>query len=114
VGAILRVTMGAKEYGIVPRLGYDQHGEPQYIPADLPFPVGMKTSADTPRIAFVKMSVEEKKVWLSLIGVGEGNPQASVEQLLVDVSTKPLMMVVWTGVVLIVGGGVLAYRKRTL
>lgn len=114
VGAILRVTMGGKEFGIVPRLGYNERGEPQYIPADLPLPVGMKTSADTPRIAFVKMSVEEKKVWLSIIGVGEASTQASVEQLLVEVSTKPLMMVVWTGVVLILGGGVLAYRKRTL
>ena len=115
VGAILRVTMGGKEYGIVPRLGYDAKGDPQYLPADLPFPVGMKTAVDTPRIAFVKMSVEEKKIWLSLIGVGEDTSSAaSPEQLLVEVSLKPLMMVVWTGVVLILGGGILAYRKRTL
>ena len=38
--------------------------------------------------------------------------QEEAPQLLVEISSKPLMMVVWTGVVLIVLGTLVAFVRR--
>jgi len=112
VGAVLKITKDGKEYEVIPRLGYNERQEPQYIPADLPTGQYPDRASGGPQIIFTRMSVETKRVLLSVTGL-EGQGAASpTPQLLLEASIKPLMMVVWTGVVLIVGGTLLAYRRR--
>lgn len=65
----------------------------------------------TPQVALTAISVEQKKILLELINA-ETSEAAVVPELLVDISTKPLMMVVWTGVLLIIAGTALALQRR--
>jgi cytochrome c biogenesis factor len=64
-----------------------------------------------PQVALQAISVEQKKVVLELLG-NEPAQAAGTHELILEVSVKPLMMVVWTGVVLIVLGTALALKRR--
>ena len=55
--------------------------------------------------------VKSKKILLEITGTEEAEA-AVVPELLVDISMKPLMMVVWTGVILIIAGTALAFQRR--
>jgi hypothetical protein len=65
----------------------------------------------SPQIVLSAISVEEKKVLLEITGMEQAEA-AFVPELLLDISMKPLMMVVWTGVVLIIAGTALAFQRR--
>jgi cytochrome c-type biogenesis protein CcmF len=102
VGAVLAVTAAGRTDTVVPLLTFSMQGEPQAIPVQL---TGLQSPGSSPQsIAMTAMSVEQKKIRVQLAGE---------EELVVDVSTKPLMMVVWTGVVLIIAGTFVAWRRRT-
>jgi cytochrome c-type biogenesis protein CcmF len=110
VGAVLKVTLDGKTEEIIPKLTFNEHGERQPIPADLPMPGGM--TSVKPQIAMTGLSVEDKQIVLELIGFNQHMSATALQQLVVDISVKPLMMVVWTGVVLIILGTLIAWRKR--
>ena len=114
VGAVLNVTFEGKTQEIIPQLTFNERGERKPIPADLPTLNQMGSYATKPQIALTAISVEEKKIMLELLGFSQhiGTPQ--VQELVVDISIKPLMMVVWTGVVLIMVGTLIAWRRRML
>ena len=63
-------------------------------------------------VALSEINVEEKKILLEIIGGSGQTPPRIPPQLILEVSTKPLMMVVWTGVVLIIAGSLMAFRRR--
>jgi cytochrome c-type biogenesis protein CcmF len=114
VGASLRVKFEGKEEAIVPQLMFAPTGERQSVPKDLP---GLnRGSYEKPQVLLTAVSVEEKKVVLEFHGLpgaaapAQAPPQAA--ELLLDVSTKPLMMVVWTGVVLMIAGTLIAFIRR--
>jgi cytochrome c biogenesis factor len=65
-----------------------------------------------PQVALTGMSVEQKKVMLELLGFDEHAGARAVQELVVEISTKPLMMVVWTGVMLIIAGTAIALKRR--
>ncbi len=111
VGADLQVTAGGKVYEVIPVLTFGQNGEKQFVPADLPPLHPLTGGAPSPKIVLNSINVEEKKIYLEVSGMGTSEA-AIVPELLVDISMKPLMMVVWTGVVLIIGGSVLAFKRR--
>jgi cytochrome c-type biogenesis protein CcmF len=112
VGALLKVERGGKVTEITPRLLFDANGERKLMPADLP-PADYRPMGNSkPQIALSTISVEEKKVGLELLGVGEKPVSAAPDELIVEVSTKPLMMVVWTGVILIVAGTAISFKRR--
>jgi len=112
VGAILRVEGGGKVQEIIPRLLIDARGGRKLEPAELPQADYRSTGTSKPRIALSAINVEEKKVGLELLGVDEQPASAAPDELTVEVSTKPLMMVVWTGVVLIITGTAIAFKRR--
>jgi cytochrome c-type biogenesis protein CcmF len=114
VGAVLNVTVNGKTQEVIPQLTFNERGERKPIPADLPTLNQMGSYAAKPQIALTAISVEEKKIMLELLGFSQhiGTPQ--VQELVVDISIKPLMMVVWTGVVLIMVGTLIAWRRRML
>ncbi len=58
------------------------------------------------------MQVEGKRILLEFHGFEEEGAGAQSASLLLDVSMIPMMMVIWTGVVLIIGGSLLAFFKR--
>lgn len=115
VGAVLNIEAGGKMHEVIPTLTFDNKNGRQPIPAELPILSGYSNAEMQPHVTLNALSVEEKKIMLEFHGFTQPHeePQAS-QALVVDISIKPLMMVIWTGVVLIILGTLIAFRRRTL
>ncbi len=114
VGAVLNIEVNGKIYDAIPILSYDANNQRTPIPAELPIINGQITSGTKPHITLNALSVEEKKIIVELHGVCQHEEAPITQALVVDISIKPLMMVVWTGVVLIMVGTLIAWRRRML
>ena len=109
VGALLHVMVGGKVYDLTPRLSINDRGERQSIPVQLPEGA---SSGRSPQVALNAINVDEGKVFLVFPGLDQKETVSPDQELLVEVSIKPLMMVLWTGVVLIIAGTAIAWRRR--
>jgi len=115
VGAVLNVEAENANTHVVPLLTFDERGNRKPIPVDLPILTGFSNQGIKPHVTLDALSVEEKKILLEFHGFSSPHEGTESSQaLVVDVSIKPLMMVVWTGVVLIVAGTLIAWRRRIL
>lgn len=112
VGAKLNVKVGGTTHELIPMMTMNELGQRQAVPVDLPSATNPNKGAIKPQVAFAGMNVEQQMVLLEFLGFEDHPEPAEVYELLLDVSTKPLMMVLWTGVVLIVGGTVIAFKRR--
>ncbi len=115
VGAVLNVESENINNSVVPLLTFDEKGNRKPIPAELPILSSFSNQGLKPHVTLDALSVEEKKILLEFHGFT--SPHQGIEQtqaLVVDVSIKPLMMVVWTGVILIILGTLIAWRRRML
>lgn len=112
VGAVLAVTIDGKDHEIVPRMVINQQNQRQVVPANLPPMHEPTKGVAPPQVAMTWMDVDQKKIGLELMGVEDSAPVAGSAELMVEISMKPLMMVVWTGVVLILAGTAVAWWKR--
>jgi len=114
VGALLKVTSQGKEHEIVPAIVIDAQGQQSYAPAEMPPLHNPTKGIQNPVMTLVDMSVEQKRILLSFHGLNGDDHASSAPayELLLEVSIKPLMMVIWTGVVLIIGGTIIAFKRR--
>jgi cytochrome c-type biogenesis protein CcmF len=100
VGAVLEVTRGSETKEVVPRMAFTRGGK-QFIKADMPNSDGSITLQD--------IQADAGKVTLAFSGV----PGMDVMDLLVlEVSKKPLINLVWLGVVMVCGGTFISYVRR--
>ena len=100
VGAVLEVTRGSETKEVVPRMAFTRGGK-QFIKADMPNGDGSITLTD--------IQADVGKVSLAFSGV----PGTDVMDLLVlEVSKKPLINMVWLGVVMVCGGTFISYVRR--
>ena len=100
-----------KSQELIPRLMFNERGERQVVPVAMPVSNVSTNNASKLELSLSAINVEQKKVLLELLG-GDQHQQEIGASLIVEVSTKPLMMVLWTGVVLIIGGSVIAFKRR--
>lgn len=112
VGAVLNVVLHGKGYEVIPYLTFNERGERQPQPAELPAFQNPTKGVTKPYVTLNGLNVEEKKIWLEFHGFDDHTQVSSAQALLLEVSIKPLMMVVWTGVVLILAGTAIAFRRR--
>jgi cytochrome c-type biogenesis protein CcmF len=114
VGALLDIKAYGKHVQVTPKMSIDQQGRRVDEPAELPASSADGAEAVAPHHVRIEgINVEEKKVYLAFDGFTP--PQhivANDRTLIIQVSTKPLMMVVWTGVILIIGGTLVAFKRR--
>ena len=112
VGAVLTVPVGAEVHRVVPALSFNANGDREPHGAALPALSGAPAGAEPPTVMLTAMQVEGKRILLEFHGFpGEQEGQAPAS-LVVEVRMIPMMMVVWTGVVLILAGSVLAFARR--
>jgi cytochrome c-type biogenesis protein CcmF len=111
VGASLKVTVDGVIHELMPLVNMNERGERESVPVDLPRVKDSPPNTHPEQMMITGMNVEQKKILLQFSGSEHHEENASYE-LLVDISTKPLMMVVWTGVVLIIGGSAIAFKRR--
>jgi hypothetical protein len=116
VGAVLNIKAYGKQIQVTPKMSIDQQGRRVDDAAVLPGSTADGAEAVAPHhVRITGINVEEKKVYLAFDGFTP--PQhagANDRTLIIEVSTKPLMMVVWTGVLLIIGGTLVAFKRRLM
>ncbi len=112
VGAVLNVPVHGNDHSVVPTVAFDRNGERESGPADLPALVNPSKGTVQPQVILAGMQVEAKKILLEFHGFEGDEASAQSTALLLDVSMIPMMMVLWTGVVFIIGGTLLAFVKR--
>jgi cytochrome c-type biogenesis protein CcmF len=110
VGALLDVQSNGQHTQITPEMEIDEQGHQTFIAADLP---ASGYAAQKHQVRLTAMSVEDKKILLAFDGFSDQNARLDSHTLVIDVTSKPLMMVVWTGVLLIIGGTTIAFVRRT-
>ncbi len=112
VGAVLEISHDGRTDEYVPRLQFSQTGERQVLPVEIPANPGVSGDTSKTELALTQLSVEQKKVLLEFTGRGHTAEAPQLPSLVLEVSIKPLMMVVWTGVILIIGGSLLSLVRR--
>jgi len=65
-----------------------------------------------PVVTLTELNADDKQIELTFSGLGKASDQHMHEQLVVEVSTKPMMSILWMGTVLIIGGIVIAFNRR--
>lgn len=112
VGAELDITHGSDTYSVIPALLYARDGnrsEPAILPASSVYP------NSEAKVLVRGIDADQKIIELVFEGMGEESAAAASgpsEQILVDVSKKPFMNVLWLGTILIIAGAIIAIKRR--
>jgi cytochrome c-type biogenesis protein CcmF len=105
-GAILQVTDSAGRSGtIIPSIQFGTDGKMIYNDTTL------AAGLDSRPVRLEKILADEGAVYISVAGL---TPQVPVDRLILEVSEKPTMNILWAGCIIVVTGGLLALRKRWL
>ncbi|MCL4515271.1 MAG: cytochrome c biogenesis protein CcsA [Firmicutes bacterium] len=107
VGVVLRVTYQGKETTLTPSVDFSG-SEPGFFPAQLP---GHNAQVEIDRI-----SASEGIVGLALKGIAPDGREVPppVDRMVIEVSVKPLINVLWLGTLLVLIGGAVAWRRRDI
>lgn len=112
VGAELDITRGSDTYSVIPAVLYAKEGnrsEPAVLPASSAYP---NTEA---KVLVRGINADQKVIELVFEGMGEESVAADSEpseQILVEVSKKPFMNVLWLGTILIIAGTLIGIKRR--
>ncbi len=112
VGSVLNVTVNGQSHRVVPAISFSRDGQRETTPVSLPARVNPSKGTVQPQVILSAMQVEGKRILLEFHGFEDEETHVQAASLLLDVSMIPMMMVIWTGVVLIIGGSLLAFFKR--
>ncbi|MGE5576919.1 MAG: cytochrome c-type biogenesis CcmF C-terminal domain-containing protein, partial [Syntrophothermus sp.] len=106
VGAVLRVTYQGKETTLIPAIAFTGPEPSGFFPARLP---GRNAQVEIDRI-----SGSEGIVGLALKGIAQDGREVPppVDRMIVEVSVKPLINVLWLGTLLVLLGGAVAWWRR--
>jgi len=66
---------------------------------------------DSKSVRLEKILADEGAVYISVAGL---TPEVPVDRLILEVSQKPTMNILWAGCIIVVAGGLLTLRKRWL
>jgi cytochrome c-type biogenesis protein CcmF len=105
VGAKLEITKGYKKYELVPVMKIE-NGERIKEKVDIPESTGS--------ITLEALNADMGAVSLNIAGIVKNvsNESTSKETLIIEVSTKPFINVLWIGTVILLVGQIVAIRKR--
>jgi hypothetical protein len=99
VGAMVTAVSAADSVHVVPRLVVLEHGEREYVPAVLDGDTIVTLDEVDPSHGMVRLRVSD---------AGE----VAREILVVEVSTKPLVMLVWLGAAMMIAGAFVSWNHR--
>ncbi len=105
IGAVFTVARGGKSYRLEPRYLQDRGGPPEVKPAEIPGTGGLSLTLG--RIDANGGAVE-LKIYDPTLPPQPPQPAS----LVLDVSTKPLISLVWLGTLLVIGGIIVALGLR--
>lgn len=100
IHALVDVTYRGQTYPIHPELVFDQASQSKYsVPASLPGPPNAILTLEDVQLPFQA-------------SLSTTNLPDPLEMVQIDLSTKPMIWLVWLGTVLYTIGGLMAYRRR--
>jgi cytochrome c-type biogenesis protein CcmF len=112
VAAIIDVEFEGRKYELKPALVIGPQGR-QVKAVALPFKQDVQDSSLVPKVALAGLNADNKSIELQFSGVA-GNQKEQKEELIVEVSRKPFMSILWTGTLIMIAGTVIALRRRTV
>jgi cytochrome c-type biogenesis protein CcmF len=80
----------------------------QMQPAQLPG----SGQEDPPVVALTGLNADDKQIELTFSGLGKASEQHMHEQMVVEVSIKPMMSILWLGTLLMICGTLIAFYRR--
>jgi cytochrome c-type biogenesis protein CcmF len=110
IGAELEITKGSQKTNITPVLtiaGKERNSRPVHI--------GLSQDEHaSPTVALIGINADNKSVQLTVSGLPGHDHSANVmpEQLLVEVSEKPFMNILWAGTIILIFGVYLSLHRR--
>ncbi|KAA3616795.1 MAG: heme lyase CcmF/NrfE family subunit [Calditrichaeota bacterium] len=111
VAAVLQFSKDNETFEVKPAIvlkGQEKINEP----AHLPF---IKNQNSKAQISLSGMNPDTKNIQLSFEGLNEEKPvKEKSSQIVVEVSNKPFMSMLWIGTILLTLGTILAMKRRTL
>ncbi|MCK6619710.1 MAG: cytochrome c biogenesis protein CcsA [Calditrichia bacterium] len=110
-GACLEISNGTENFSVVPAIIFDQN---EYRTEPATFSKTTKNLNKQATVIVNKIDADQKAVELVFEGIGRETESVSVtpEQVVLDVSKKPFMNVLWLGTILITAGTLIAIRRR--
>jgi len=112
VAAILDVEFEGRKYELKPALVIGSRGR-RMKSAALPFSKDMGDSSLAPAVSLAGLNADNKSIELQFSGVA-GDQGEQKEELIVEVSRKPFMSILWTGTLIMIAGTIIALRRRTV
>ncbi|MCK6618906.1 MAG: heme lyase CcmF/NrfE family subunit [Calditrichaceae bacterium] len=111
VGANLTISNERESYSVVPAVLYSQGGA---RPEAATFPLRSGDKSTSATVTIQRIDADQKLVELELTGLGEqtGENVAPKEMIMVEVSRKPFMSVLWLGAILMTAGTLIGIRRR--
>ncbi len=104
IGAVLKVTGGEKPGEITPRF-HGGEGGPSYEDADVPGLPGVKVRTG-------KMDPNQKTVEIQVLDAAAPPDPGEPMRFSVDVTVKPMIGLLWSGLVVLLAGGIMAVVRR--
>jgi cytochrome c-type biogenesis protein CcmF len=104
IGAVLKITGGQKPGEITPRF-HGGEGGPRYEDAEIPGLPGVKVRTG-------KMDPNEKTVEIQVLDPDAPADQGEPMRFSVDVTVKPMIGLLWSGLVVLLAGGIMAVIRR--
>ncbi len=111
VAAVLDVTFSDRQYELKPALVFSSQGR-QMQAAALPHEQNPDLPSFKPTVALAALNADDKTVELLFNGFRE-DQSVQKSELIVEVSKKPFMSILWLGTVIMIAGTLVAFRKRT-
>lgn len=111
VGANITISNGTESYSVVPAVLYGQGGA---RPEAATFKLRSGGKSTNATVTIQRIDADQKLVELELTGLGEqpGESVAPKEMIMVEVSRKPLMSLLWSGAILITVGTLIGIKRR--
>jgi cytochrome c-type biogenesis protein CcmF len=112
VGAELDITRGSDTYSVIPAVLYAKDGnrsEPASLPASSAYP------NSEAKVLVRGINADQKVIELVFEGMGGESAAADSgpsEQILIEVSKKPFINVLWLGTILIIAGTLIGIKRR--
>ncbi len=111
VGANITISNERESYSVVPAVLYSQGGA---RPEAATFPLRSGEKSANATVTIQRIDADQKLVELELTGLGEqpGESVAPKEMIMVEVSRKPFMSVLWLGAILMTAGTLIGIKRR--
>lgn len=111
IGANLEIGNGSQNFSLTPALmimGNRRSADP------VAFPIQNENYGTVPSVFLKAINASEKSIQLAFSGILDVNKdiQASKEEIVIQVSTKPFMNVLWLGTILLTVGTAISFSRR--